>query len=73
MLVNMLTVLFVGLKLTGHIAWSWIWVLSPIWIAFILAVLVRIPGEYRKQVAAEQLKQKQAEWQRLKDQKNDGE
>lgn len=73
MLVNMLTVLFVGLKLTGHIAWSWVWVLSPIWITFILAVLVRIPGEYRKQIAAEQLKQKQAEWQRLKDQKNDGE
>lgn len=27
-----LTVLFVGLKLGHVIAWSWIWVLSPIWI-----------------------------------------
>jgi hypothetical protein len=26
---GLLTILFVGLKLTGHIAWSWWWVLSP--------------------------------------------
>ncbi len=26
-----LTVLFVGLKLTGHIDWSWWWVLAPLW------------------------------------------
>lgn len=31
-LLPLLTVLFVGLKLTGHIAWSWWWVLSPLWI-----------------------------------------
>lgn len=31
-LLPLLTVLFVGLKLTGHIAWSWWWVLSPMWI-----------------------------------------
>ena len=29
---GLLTVLFVGLKLTGYITWSWWWVLSPIWI-----------------------------------------
>jgi hypothetical protein len=39
--VPLLTVLFVGLKLTGNIAWSWWWVLSPIWIPF-AAVLVFI-------------------------------
>lgn len=27
---NALTLLFVGLKLTHYIDWSWIWVLSPI-------------------------------------------
>lgn len=32
--VGLLTILFIGLKLTGHIAWSWWWVLSPIWITF---------------------------------------
>ena len=30
---GLLTVLFVGLKLTGHITWSWVWVLSPLWIS----------------------------------------
>lgn len=39
---ELLTVLFVGLKLTGYITWSWWWVLSPLWIplAFILAIVV---------------------------------
>jgi hypothetical protein len=37
---GLLTVLFIGLKLTGFIAWSWLWVLSPIWIpiAIVLAI-----------------------------------
>jgi hypothetical protein len=26
---NLLTILFIGLKLTNHIDWSWWWVLSP--------------------------------------------
>ncbi len=30
---GLLTVLFIGLKLTGYINWPWIWVLSPIWIS----------------------------------------
>jgi hypothetical protein len=37
-----LTLLFIGLKLTGHITWSWVWVLSPLWIpiAFLLPILI---------------------------------
>lgn len=31
--VGLLTILFIGLKLTGHITWSWWWVLSPLWIS----------------------------------------
>lgn len=38
--VGLLTILFVGLKLTGHIAWSWWWVLSPIWITASVVVLI---------------------------------
>jgi len=36
-----LTVAFIVLKLTHVIEWSWLWVLSPIWIpiAFVLAGL----------------------------------
>ena len=37
---GLLTLLFIGLKLTGHIAWSWIWVLSPLWIPFSIALLI---------------------------------
>jgi len=29
---SMLTILFIALKLTGVITWSWLWVLSPIWL-----------------------------------------
>ena len=42
--IEALTLLFIGLKLTGHITWSWLWVLSPMWItlsiAFVLALLI---------------------------------
>ena len=37
---GLLTVLFVGLKLTNVIAWSWWWVLSPIWISFLLLIII---------------------------------
>lgn len=37
---GLLTVLFVGLKLTGYINWSWWWVLSPLWISMILVLIV---------------------------------
>lgn len=32
-----LTLLFIGLKLTGYVEWSWVWVLSPIWIGLVCA------------------------------------
>ena len=41
-LTTLLTVLFVGLKLTGYIDWSWIWVLSPLWITAILYVAILV-------------------------------
>lgn len=31
-----LTIVFIVLKLCNVIAWSWVWVLSPFWISFIL-------------------------------------
>ena len=37
---GLLTLLFIGLKLTGQITWSWILVLSPIWIPISIALLV---------------------------------
>ena len=41
---GLLAVLFIGLKLTNYITWSWLWVLSPLWIplSVVGAVLVLI-------------------------------
>ena len=35
-----LTILFIGLKLTNVITWSWWWVLSPIWISLSILVFI---------------------------------
>lgn len=37
---GLLTIVFITLKLTGYIDWSWWWVLSPIWISVILFFVV---------------------------------
>jgi len=37
---GLLTILFIGLKMTGHIDWSWIWVLAPLWIGIGLVVAI---------------------------------
>lgn len=38
--VGLLIIVFIVLKLTGYIAWSWWWVLSPIWISCGLALIL---------------------------------
>ena len=42
LLTTLLTVLFVGLKLTNYIDWSWWWVLSPLWIPVVFIILLII-------------------------------
>ena len=37
---TILGIVFIVLKLTGHITWPWIWVTSPIWIEALLAIIV---------------------------------
>lgn len=37
---GLLTIAFIILKLCGVIQWSWIWVLSPIWIGIVLVLLI---------------------------------
>jgi len=47
---TMLGLLFIGLKLTGYIAWSWWWVLCPFWapiavfVAFLAVLAVAVGG-----------------------------
>jgi hypothetical protein len=38
--VGLLTILFIGLKLTHYISWSWWWVLSPILISLVFCLIV---------------------------------
>jgi len=38
--VGMLQIAFIVLKLTNFISWSWVMVLSPIWISIILYVVI---------------------------------
>lgn len=36
---DLLAVLFIALKLCKVISWSWLWVLSPIWIPLVIVIL----------------------------------
>jgi hypothetical protein len=40
--IGLLGVLFVALKLTGYITWSWAWVLLPFWGGFAAIVIILI-------------------------------
>lgn len=37
---GLLTILFIALKLTHFIDWSWWWVLAPIWVTISVVLLV---------------------------------
>lgn len=37
---GLLTIAFIVLKLTHVINWSWLWVLSPIWIPVTIVILI---------------------------------
>lgn len=45
---GLLTILFIGLKLTNYVTWSWFWVLSPLFlptciiVAFVAIVYILI-------------------------------
>ena len=37
---GLLQLLFIALKLMGYINWSWLWVLSPLWISVMFLIIV---------------------------------
>ena len=39
---GLLTIVFIVLKLCKVITWSWLWVLAPLWIPAIIAVVITI-------------------------------
>ena len=44
--ITLLTVLFIGLKLTGYVAWSWLWVLSPMWVTALVVIVLAVLVAY---------------------------
>ena len=40
--IGLLTIVFIVLKLLHVINWSWLWVLSPLWISAIIVVVLII-------------------------------
>ncbi len=38
-LTTVLLIIFITLKLTDNIDWSWLWVLSPLWIGLALGIV----------------------------------
>ena len=42
-LTTVLFLIFLVLKLTGHIMWSWWWVTSPLWIGWGIIALLLLP------------------------------
>ena len=41
-LMNLLTVIFVVLKICGKISWSWVWVLCPTWGSMLVFLVVLV-------------------------------
>lgn len=39
-ILGILGLIFITLKLTGYITWSWLWVLAPFWIPIAIGVLI---------------------------------
>ena len=39
---GLLTIVFIVLKLLNIISWSWAWVLAPLWMPILLAIIVAI-------------------------------
>lgn len=37
---SLLTILFIGLKLSNNIEWSWWWVLAPMWFPVVIVILL---------------------------------
>ena len=43
---GLLAIVFIVLKLLGVINWSWLWVLSPLWITTLIVIVIVVIIEY---------------------------
>jgi hypothetical protein len=73
-LADIVFLIFMTLKLTGHIDWSWWWVTAPLWGSAILRVIINIsakdqapkPSRWRTRLDEMQAEQKAQREARLK-------
>ena len=40
--IELLQIVFIVLKLCGVINWSWVWVLSPLWISIAVVIIIML-------------------------------
>ena len=40
--VDALQIVFIVLKLVGVLTWKWVWVLAPLWIPFIIVIILGV-------------------------------
>jgi hypothetical protein len=53
---TLLFVVFLVLKLTNNIDWSWVWVCSPLWISAVIAIPFILVGLAVMALAASRMK-----------------
>lgn len=41
---TLLGILFIGLRLTNHIDWPWVWVLAPFWVPLAVVLTIGLIG-----------------------------
>jgi hypothetical protein len=40
--IGLITLIFIVLKVTNYVDWSWLWVLSPLWGSILLMLLLSV-------------------------------
>lgn len=64
---EILAIVFIILKLCGVINWSWVWVLSPIWIVLLLIVVAAAWKAHREKKQWKDLTDKVKRWSKNED------
>ena len=66
-LFGVLLVVFIILKLIGVIAWSWLWVLSPLWIGSIVSIPLYVYFAWQSQ----KMRAEHEQWKREREQERE--
>jgi energy-coupling factor transporter transmembrane protein EcfT len=53
---GLLSIVFIVLKLLNYIQWSWVWVLAPTWIPFVILIAFFIIGYIANTISQNRVK-----------------